>query len=318
MKYATVALFVYNRPLHLKQTVDYLKQNFIARESELIIFSDAPKKEEHEQGVESVRKYIKQISGFKDIVIIERDKNWGLANSIISGVSQVLDANEKVIILEDDLLTSPHFLNFMNDALDLYFYDDVVASVHGYIYPTKKKLPETFFLKYADCWGWGTWKRAWPLFEVDAQKLLDNILSKALSYKFDFDGSYVYTDMLKDQINGKVNSWAIRWQASLFLANKLSLYPSESLVMNIGHDGSGFHGSGIDVKTCTFKDPYGAKITTKQFKVIGIKPYENIFAYKQIAKFFVKHRNNETYLDLVKKFIPKNIKSFFKKMVLYD
>ena len=129
----------------------------------------------------------------------------------------------------------------MNEALNLYAQDDRVACIHGYTYPCESKLPEAFFLKGADCWGWGTWRRGWKLFCEDGQYLLDQIENKKLHSEFDYDGSYRYTRMLKDQIKGKNNSWAIRWYASTFLQGKLCLYPGRSLIYNIGNDDSGTH-----------------------------------------------------------------------------
>jgi hypothetical protein len=147
----------------------------------------------------------------------------------------------RVIVVEDDLVTSPYFLKYMNDGLELYKSVEEVASIHGYIYPVQADLPETFFLKGADCWGWATWKRAWQGFNPDGAALLRALETRHLTTEFDFNGSTGYTQMLKDQIAGKNNSWAIRWYASAFLNNQLTLYPGTSLVQNIGHDGSGEH-----------------------------------------------------------------------------
>ncbi len=129
----------------------------------------------------------------------------------------------------------------MNDALDMYEEEESVACISGYIYPVKSKVSETFFLKGADCWGWATWSRAWNVFEKDGVKLLDELNRKNLGKEFDFDNTYPYTLMLKEQIEGKNNSWAIRWYASAFLKNMFCLYPGISLVQNIGIDGSGTH-----------------------------------------------------------------------------
>ena len=128
---------------------------------------------------------------------------------------------DKVIVLEDDLVTSPHFLQYMNDGLGIYERDDRVISIHGYSYPVHGKLPETFFLRGADCLGWATWKRGWDLFEDDGQRLLNELERRNLTRSFDFDGSYPYTQMLRDQIAGSNSSWAVRWYASAFLRDKL-------------------------------------------------------------------------------------------------
>lgn len=238
---APIALFVYNRPWHIKQTINALLQNKLSSKTEVFIYSDAAKNDNALANVKSVREYIKTIIGFKEVTIIEREKNWGLANSIIDGVSNVVEKYGKVIVLEDDLVTSPNFLSYMNNALDLYTNDDRVISIHGYVYPTEQKLLETFFLRGADCWGWATWKRGWDLFNCNGKYLLDELRHRKLMRDFDFNNTYSYSKMLKSQVEGKNDSWAIRWYASAFLANKLTLYPGNSLVHNIGNDNSGTH-----------------------------------------------------------------------------
>lgn len=244
---APIALFVYNRPGHTRKTVEALQKNYLASDSDLIIFSDGPKDSlESQEGVLMVREYLKTITGFKSVEIITREKNYGLAKSIITGVSEVINKYNRIIVLEDDMVCSQYFLQYMNEALNFYEFEDQVISIHAYIYPVKKILPETYFLKGADCWGWGTWKRGWDLFESDGQKLLDELETKKLTKEFDFACSYPYIKMLKNQIAGKNNSWAIRWYASAFLKNKLTLYPRESLIFNTGFDGSGTHCSGED------------------------------------------------------------------------
>lgn len=254
MNLAPIVLFVYNRLEHTKDTVRALQNNKLANESRLIIYSDAAKSEKVADAVRNVREYLRTITGFKEVTIIERPGNYGLSKSIMDGVSKAVNEYGKVIVLEDDLVTSPYFLQYMNDGLDMYENDHAVASIHGYIYPVDSTgLPETFFIKGADCWGWATWKRAWDCFEPDGKKLLAELENKKLTYSFDFDGSYNYTKMLKGQIAGKNNSWAVRWYASAYLQNMLTLYPSRSLVRNIGQDCSGTHsgfGTFFDGELC--------------------------------------------------------------------
>ena len=234
-----ICLFVYKRPKHTRLTVESLLKNPEARDSILYVFGDGPKTEIDHQDVELVKNYLLGVQGFKEIHFNWNVKNQGLAPSIISGVSSVLEKHSTVIILEDDMVLSPYFLKFMNDALEKYSSTMEVACVHGYIYPSTLPRPETFFLKGADCWGWGTWSRAWAEFEADGQKLLTELENRNLTYEFDFDGTYPYTDMLRRQIRGEVSSWAIRWYASAFLKDRLCLYPGQSLLNNIGFDNSG-------------------------------------------------------------------------------
>lgn len=279
-----ICLFVYKRPDLTIKTVTSLKGNLYANEIDLFIFSDAPKNDEDQLLVLEVRKYIKSIVGFKSVKIIERENNLGLAESIISGVTEVINQYRKVIVLEDDLLTSKYFLKYMNEALDKYENENKVINIHGYIYPVKTQLPETFFLRGADCWGWATWKRAWDKFEKNGKNLLNEIIEKKLEFSFDHNGATNNIKMLKRQIKGDVDSWAIRWHASAFLQNKLTLYPGNSLVKNIGMGGDSTH-----IKKTTV---YNTEIFQKPIELKDIAIEENIYAKKEIEKFFVSIKPN--------------------------
>ena len=277
--FAPVVLFVYNRLEHTKRTVGALHNNILAKNTELFIFSDGTKNDEAKTKVKEVRNYLKTISGFRSVHIIERNENCGLAKSVISGVTETVNKFGKIIVLEDDLVTSPYFLQYMNDALALYEHEEKVISIHGYVYPVKKSLPKTFFLRGADCWGWATWKRGWNLFELDGKKLLKELEGKNLVGDFDFDGSYNYSNMLKRQIDGLNDSWAIRWYASAFLANKLTLYPGKSLIQNIGQDATGTHGGNSNKSQI--------ELSTTKINVENIDLEENGLA-RQIFKEYFK------------------------------
>lgn len=275
---APIALFVYNRIEHLTQTVEALKENILAADSDLYIFSDGAKHVSETEKISHVRSYLERISGFKSVTMMCRDKNMGLARSIIDGVTMLTDRFGKVIVVEDDLVTSRYFLRYLNDALNLYASDSDVISIHGYIYPVKKQLPETFFLRGADCWGWGTWKRGWDLFEPDGKKLLEALTRRNLLHRFDFDGSYGYSSMLKKQIAGKVDSWAVRWNASAFLNGKVTLYPGRSLVRNIGGDEFGTHTKSLDAFTTS--------VSNVPVAVKRIPATENAEARAVVVDFF--------------------------------
>lgn len=282
MSLAPIALFTYNRLEHTKQTIVALTKNELAAESDLIIFSDGPKNDAAKDEVDKVRNYLKTVNGFKSVKIIAREKNLGLANSIIQGVTEIINQFNKIIVLEDDLITAPYFLKYLNEALNRYEENDKIISIHGYVYPTKRPLPETFFLRGADCWGWATWKRGWDLLEIDSQKLLTALRTKKLGREFDLDGSYPYCQMLKGQIKGLNNSWAIRWYATAFLKNKLTLYPGRSLVSNVGFDDSGTHTG----RTQVFQVP----LSTTPIKVDLIPAEENSAAKKTIIEYFLSPR----------------------------
>lgn len=280
--HAPVALFVYNRQAHLRKTIEALRNNSEAFSSSLYIFSDAPKNAADIIAVNAVRQYIREINGFSAVHINERTENYGLARSIIDGVTTICREHGRVIVLEDDMVVSRYFLKFMNDALRLYEHDERVISIHGYLYPIEQAQPETFFLKAAHCWGWATWTRGWSLFDPDGQKLLDELKRRNLTHQFDFDGSHPYTRMLQNQIAGRNNSWAIRWYASAFLTDKLTLYPGRSLVYNTGMDGSGTH--------CSTTSKFSSEITDLPIVVETIAVEENFEAKRAIAKFFERTR----------------------------
>lgn len=238
---APIAVFAFNRPKHLGQTLAALAQNEGAEATVVTIYCDGPRRDPDRAATEAVRAIAHSCSGFAQVQVVERKANYGLAKSIISGVSEQLRQQERVIVVEDDLVMSPFFLRYMNQALEMYADCDRVISIHGYIYPIPSPLPETFFLRGADCWGWATWRRGWAWFNPDGQDLLQELERQRLLRQFDLEGAYPFSQMLRDQIAGRNNSWAIRWHASAFLADRLTLYPGRSLVHNIGHDDSGTH-----------------------------------------------------------------------------
>lgn len=287
MIFAPIVLFVYNRPDHTQRTVDALKQNKFAEVSELVIFSDAPKSETQAAKVHEVRQYIRQIDGFKSVTIVDRETNLGLARSIIDGVTTIVNKHGRIIVLEDDMVTSPHFLTYMNEALDKYVEDERVISIHGYIYPVREPLPEVFFLRGADCWGWATWQRGWQLFNSDGQYLLDELRRRKLTYAFDYNGTYPLLKMLKNQVEGKNDSWAIRWFASAFLAGKLTLYPGRSLVLNIGNDNSGIHCGSTDYfDTGVSRTPIRLTNFSVEASSQAMLVIENYFRKLKISRFW--------------------------------
>jgi hypothetical protein len=276
---APIVLFVYNRPEHTLKTLEALSRNDLAASSDLYVFADGAKagaSEEVLRNIEKVREIVKSKSWCKRVQLIESAKNKGLADSVIEGVTRIVNEYGRVIVLEDDLLTSPFFLEYMNGALDLYTNEDDVACISAYIYPVPENLPETFFIKGADCWGWATWKRAWETFEADGKKLRDRLRKR--EKEFDFGGTYPFTEMLEHQITGKNSSWAIRWYASAFLENRLCLYPGRSLIQNIGFDGSGTHGGTTG--------SWEVSMTGAAIRLKKLKPVEDRASKRKIAAYF--------------------------------
>jgi hypothetical protein len=276
---APIALFVYNRPEHTRRTVEALKGNTQAKESVLIVFSDAPKSEAQVEKVREVREYIQHISGFKSVSVVARETNFGLARSIIDGVTMIVNKYGQIIVLEDDIVTSSYFLQFMNDALATYENEEKVISIHGYTLPIPADLPETFFLRDPGCWGWATWKRGWDQFESNGSKLRELIKKAGLVNEFNFSGSSDYLGMLEDQIMGRNDSWAVRWYASAFLLNKLTLYPGISLAQNIGNDGSGQH--------CGETDQFLVELAVRPVRVGGGAVEENKYVRSELIKYLM-------------------------------
>lgn len=284
MKLAPIALFVYNRPDHVRRTVDALRNNYLAGESELFIFSDGPRDKNTEERVSRVREYIKTITGFKRVSIIERSDNLGLSHAIITGITELIARYGKVIVLEDDIVTSPYFLKFMNDGLSAYQSSEEVISICGYMYPINKKYADTLFFRVADCWGWATWKRGWDLFVPDGQKLYSALEGRNLFKRFNLDDSFNYTKMLKTQIQNRNVTWDVCWYASAILNDKLSLYPWKSLTMNIGIDGSGTNRGVIDY--------YRTELVDEPITIHDIPVLENEHAVMEIGRYLRRKRFN--------------------------
>lgn len=283
MSYAPILLFVYNRPAHLRRLIESLQKNKEVAQTPLIIYSDAASDEVSRPAVEEVRKFVHSLSGFASIEITERDENWGLARSIIDGVTTQIHRYGRVIVLEDDLVVAPYFLRFMNDALELYKDEPRVGHIQACDFTNDSSLPDTFLIKWTGSWGWATWERAWRHFNPDGRYLLAQLETRKLTRRFDFNGTYGYTRMLRRQIAGKNNSWAIRWNASLFLDDILSLNVGHSLVRNMGFDGSGTNCGGGGL--------YDSSLWMEPLPVIPIDPIEeNEKARRCFARYY--HRTN--------------------------
>lgn len=278
---APIALFVFNRPEHTRRTLKFLKQNLLADESRLFIFSDGAKTDQQGDSVAEVREIISSVEGFKSVEIICRKTNFGLANSIIDGVSMLTEKYGKVIVFEDDLISSPFTLRYFNDALKRYENEDKVMHIGAYMYPIKNKnLPQTFFYRAASSWGWATWGRAWKHFEPDIDRIISQFDHNKIK-RFSIDGTMNFWKQIREFKRGKNNSWAIRWYASIFLKGGLTLNPSASLVNNIGHDGSGIHSGKNDI--------YDVQVSNQAVTDFPHEVVENKDAYESI-KHFLKHR----------------------------
>lgn len=315
---APIVLFTYNRPRHTKATLDALKANLLAKESVLYIYQDGLKdtatKEQKDSALE-VSTYLQDFIAsnengkyFKHITFIQRERNLGLADSIIDGVTSIINKHGTIIVLEDDLVTSPHFLTFMNEALQTYYDNEQVACVSGFVFPLEgDEIPSSFFLKGTDCWGWASWDRAWNLFNPDGKELLDKL--KQSGKIDDFDKAYSgakssrgFTQMLEDQIRGKNSSWAIRWFASCFLQDKYCLYPRNSLVQNIGFD------IGTHCKNGEENDPYFGVLSSTPTSIDIKQPVQEIPAIRAKCDAYYASKQR----PLLKRILSKTYKMLIR------
>lgn len=247
---APITLFVYNRPVHTRRTVEALLKNGLATESDLFIFSDAPKKPEAANSVREVRDYIRTIAGFRSVSIVERDKNWGLANSIIDGVTSVMNQYGRSIVLEDDLVTAPHFLEYMNAALRHYESDPKAFSIAAYNFPEQTmSIPDDYawdtYSSFRCCsTGWATWLDRWKRVDWSMDYYEAFMRDRHAQELFNRGGPEM-TQLLTMQRKGKIDSWAIRFCYAHYANEMFCVYPVKSLIMNVGFDNSGTH-SGVD------------------------------------------------------------------------
>lgn len=235
-----IAFFAYNRPAHATRTLAALAANPEAAVSDLHVFVDGARTDEDRNKVAEVVGIARGATGFGSITVHASATNAGLFRAITDGVTQVLSSSDRVIVVEDDILVSPRFLAYMNECLERFEKDSAVGSVHGYS-PPLSGLPEFFFLRGADCWGWATWADRWALFDADAQGLLRTLLDKGWLSEFAKTHGWQSVLHLVRRAQHRNHSWAILWHASLFLAGRHTLHPGRSLVENIGHDGTGAH-----------------------------------------------------------------------------
>lgn len=239
---APIVLFVYNRPWHTRQTLEALSKNNLADRSILYVFADGAKEnatKEERQSIDEVRKIIKEKLWCREVNLIEREKNLGLADNIVGGVTEIINEFGKIIVLEDDIVTSSGFLKFMNDALSFYENEDKVMHISGYMFPVRNKLDDLLFLKQTHCWGWATWERAWMIYNDDAIKLHQSLKEKNRVYEFNLYGCVDFLKQLEENCKGSLKTWAVKWYASVFLADGFALHPGISLVNNVGFDSSG-------------------------------------------------------------------------------
>jgi len=292
MSYSPIVLFVYKRLFHTRLTIDSLLKCQESKDSILYIFSDAPKCLEDEEEVLNVRDYLKSISGFKNVYIIHRDINFGLAKNIIFGLNELFLTNDRLIILEDDIVVSKYFLNFMNDALSLYQNEKKIWHISGWNYPIDctNYQYNSYFLQMSNCWGWGTWADRWKHFEKKPDHII-NSWTRQMKKRFTLhDANYNFWQQIKYNKKNKINTWAIFWYATIFQKNGLCLNPVKTFTENIGNDGTGENCGNVDI----------------------FKSYLNVNYEKNFPKSIQFDSN---YYQLIRKFYIQNKTPFFIKVI---
>jgi hypothetical protein len=280
---APIILFAYKRPWHTLSTLRSLQGNIGADKSVLYVFCDGPKVGISEVGMADLletRRIVHSEKWCGEVHVFESDVNKGLSKSVIDGVGRIVADYGRVIVLEDDLELSRYFLSYMNVGLATYEFNQDVVSIHGYRYPidVSQLNADTFFLRGADCWGWATWQRGWALFEPDAHAIYGELKQKNAFLDFDFEGKARYKKMLEQQMAGEIDSWAIRWYASAFLKNKLTLYPKFPMVRNIGNDDSGTHSKASNL--------FDVVLANEPLVVGDIDVVENLVMRGAFSRFF--------------------------------
>jgi hypothetical protein len=297
-----ICIFAYNRPIHLERTLNALARNFQADQSQIYIFIDGPKnKSDFSEVNESIR-ISHNIEGFKHKQVIISEKNKGLAESIKTGVNKIFETHSKVIVLEDDILTSDYFLEYMNAALEKYKNFSDVASIQSFsIIPGVSE--QCFFLPGADCWGWATWKDRWANVNWNSKVLLKEIILAKSEKKFNFNNSYNFSLLLSKESKKIIDSWAICWQASVFLKDMKSLYPPVNLSSNIGFDESAtntktreFVFQNPEIENVNFGFPNSADVDSDLFNKVS-KAYfystKNLIYLRKIVRMI---KNSQLYL----------------------
>ena len=275
---APIVLFVYNRPWHTKQTIESLQKNELASQSEIFIYCDNAKSEKVQSSVNEVRNFVDTVDGFKKVTVIKREKNWGLSDSITDGVTKIVNKYGKIIVLEDDLVVSPYFLKFMNDALKFYKDEKKVWHVSGWNYPVEiDGLDDVFLWRLMNCWGWATWADRWKHYEKNIGKTLKEFSKEEID-RLNLDGAEDFFGQVTANYEKKINTWAIFWYVTIFNKNGLCLNPAQTFVENIGHDGSGVH--------CGNSDTFTGSLS-KNKKVCFVDfGSENIIALQRIQVFY--------------------------------
>lgn len=241
---APVVLFAFNRPEHTKLTLDALGENYLASKTKLFVYVDGPRSSKDVDNVNKVIDLVRAVRSFKETNLVLSETNKGLAASITNGVTKIVNQYGKIIVVEDDLITSKSFLTYVNNALVKYKNNQRVFHISGWNYPIDMNQinEDAYFWRGMNCWGWATWKDRWQYFNKDKDNLFHEYKMKWLwRWRFDVGGVAKFWRQIRLNHLGHINTWAVYWYASIFKNGGVCLNPVVSQVRNIGFDGSGVH-----------------------------------------------------------------------------
>lgn len=311
MNYAPVVLFCYNRPEHTRETLSALAKNIYSDQTDVYIFVDGIRDSENEKECylqNAVIKVISEINGFKSKSITVSEKNNGLAQSIISGVSKIVAQHKAVIVLEDDIVTGKYFLEYMNIALEKYADNKEVWHITGWHNPTSiENQNDSFFYPLMDCWSWATWNDRWSFFEKNPEKLIHSLSRKEIR-KFNVDGLVPnkWAQVLGNY-NGVNNTWAIFWYAVIMQHNGLCLAPANSIVKNIGFDNTGVHSTSKENYQILTDINHRISVYPDEFKIDDIQ-------FSLIKKDYRTRFRKERIKSFVSKIVSKRLKNCIRKI----
>lgn len=284
MNFAPIVLFVYNRPEHTRIALQSLSACQYADQSVLYIFADQAKNDKAREKVEQVRQIIREDiwrERFQEVVITEALENKGLANSVISGVTQVMDQHGRVIVVEDDNRVAPDFLDYMNRGLEFYENDHKIGHIGGYKAPIH--IPEdykkdVFLVGRGSSYAWATWKDRWDLVDWEVKDFQEFAKDKKAIASFNEYGEDRF-EMLKNQVEGNMNSWAIRFSYAVWKNHMYAVLPCKTRVENIGFDGSGVHNVAQDTRFAVSIEP---NLSPVKFEALS----EDVRIKEELQKMF--------------------------------
>ena len=305
-----IILFIYKRPEHLKITLDSLSKCDGYENYSFFVFGDGPKNKSEISDVLKTREVAKNFLG-NNAKYFFASNNKGLASSVIDGISKILKKFESVIVIEDDLIFHKNFLDYITNALNYYSNNDKVSMVSGYMYnvPQFKEYQNQIFLPLISTWGWGTWSSAWKNFDPHAEGYQVLKTDKSIRNKFDCNNSYPFSRMLGLQMNGKIDSWGIRWYWSVFKNNGITCFPPNTLVLNNGFDNTATHGKGFLTKFNKTKFPKESDYRVLLSKQIPVIVNPKIFKIFSNAMYDL----NGGFLGKIRDFIKKYSWDLLKK-----